>query len=89
MNDDDYKAYLYDESRLQLREEIFLGESIPALAAASSNHELKHIVSFSASLPEVRKEALRQAAVRYPFISQIPIHRPRRSTGRYKPYEPL
>lgn len=63
-----YKEYLYSDSRMDLRERIFLGASIPALAKAADGFELRHIVSYSESLPEKRKDALRRAAEKYPFL---------------------
>ena len=53
---------------MDVRERIFLGASIPALARAAEGFELRHVVSYSESLPEKRKDALRKAAEQYPFL---------------------
>ena len=67
-NSEDYRNYLYSDERMNLREKIFLEASIPALAKAAEGFDLRHIVSFSESLPERRKDALREAADIYDFV---------------------
>lgn len=64
----DYRAELYDTARLKLRQEIFLNHTLPNLKIAAEGFDVTHVVSFSASLPEEFKDALRNAAEEYPFL---------------------
>lgn len=48
--------------------EIFLTLTLPMLERASQGHNLKHIVSYSAAMPENYKEKLNAAAARFGFV---------------------
>ena len=47
-----YMHYLFSEERLDLRAEMFLLRSVPALASMAEGHDYKHFVLYSALLPE-------------------------------------
>ncbi|MDK8800609.1 glycosyltransferase [Corynebacterium coyleae] len=81
---EDYREYLYSDQRMQLREDIFLKESLPALERAAEGHELRHIVSFSSSLPNHRKLALQKAADEYPFVVLDEVPDGSRPSNRYE-----
>lgn len=61
-SEDQYRDYLYDDARLSLRADIFLNHTVPTLAQAAEGFDVKHIVSFSESLPQKFKEQLQEAA---------------------------
>lgn len=63
-----YKEHLYAESRLSVRSDIFFGSSLPLLARAARDHDVRHIVSFSESLPDRYRDKLAAAAARYDFL---------------------
>lgn len=65
---DEYRHYLYDDSRLSLRTDIFLNHTLPTLNKAAEGFDVKHIVSFSESLPEKTKSQLRDAAEKYGIL---------------------
>lgn len=67
-SEEEYRDYLYSDARLNLRASIFVGLSLPQLAAASKKHNLFHVVSYSDSLPEKHQDILEQAAEEYPFL---------------------
>lgn len=64
----EYQEYLYADSRLDIRCEIFLNHSMPQLELAARDVELVHIVSYSDSLPEKYKAILAEGAERFPFL---------------------
>ncbi|MFS0182652.1 glycosyltransferase [Corynebacterium striatum] len=61
----EYRDYLYDDERLSLRTDIFLNHSVPMLSKAAEGFDVKHIVSFSKSLPQRYKRKLHEAAEKY------------------------
>lgn len=61
-SEDEYRDYLYDDARLSLRTDIFLNHTVPTLAKAAEGFDVKHVVSFSESLPQKFKEQLQEAA---------------------------
>ena len=61
-SEDEYRDYLYDDARLSLRTDIFLNHTVPTLAKAAEDFDVKHVVSFSESLPQKFKEQLQKAA---------------------------
>lgn len=63
-----YRAELYDDNRLRVRENIFLNHSLPNIAVAAEKYDITHVVSYSESLPEPYKESLARAADMYPFL---------------------
>ncbi|MCQ9677723.1 putative rhamnosyl transferase [Corynebacterium sp. BF-R-2] len=65
---DEYHDYLYDDARLSLRTDIFLNHTVPTLVKAAKGFEVKHIVSFSESLPQKFKEQLQKAADRIDIL---------------------
>lgn len=64
----EYKNYLYSDSRLDFRSEVFLEMSCPQLELASRDHKLFHIVSYSDSLPFKYKQLLQHAAQKWDFL---------------------
>lgn len=66
--DSDYRARLYDDSRLSFRTEVFCELSIPQIAAAKGEHEVFHVATLSESLPEKYKKRLIETAKQYPFL---------------------
>lgn len=81
---EDYRDYLYSDERMQLREDIFLKESLPALDRAAKGHELRHIISYSESLPDYRKSALEKAAAEFPFVVLDEVPDGSRPSNRYE-----
>ena len=67
-SEDEYHDYLYDDARLSLRTDIFLNHTVPTLVKAAEGFEVKHIVSFSESLPQKFKEQLQRAADRIDIL---------------------
>lgn len=65
---EEYLNWLYDPERLNPRLEIFCNESLPQLALASEGFDVKHVVSFSESLPEYAKQELVTSAETYEFV---------------------
>lgn len=63
-----YRNYLYSDERLSRRADIFLGMAVPQIAAAARGHTVRHIVSFSDTLPAKYREQLASAAERYPIL---------------------
>lgn len=64
----DYRAYLYDPQRMEFRTNHFIEHTVPLLAQAARGHEVTHIVSFSASLPQRWKSRLEEAGQQYDFL---------------------
>ena len=67
-SEDEYRDYLYDDARLSLRTDIFLNHTVPALAKAAEGFDVKHVVSFSQSLPQKFKEQLQEAADKFDVL---------------------
>lgn len=65
---EDYKNYLYSEKRLDIRAEIFINQSLPQIQLASNGHKVKHIVSYSESLPIKYQLLLEEACQKYCFL---------------------
>lgn len=78
---DDYKAYLFSERRLQLREELFLNRSVPALAAMAEGHDYTQFVMYSGLLPQRHQEALFAAAAAHSFLVPVQWDHMVRGTG--------
>ena len=74
LSEDEYRDYLYDESRLSLRVDIFLNHTVPTLAQAAEGFDVAHIVSYSESLPEKFKLQLQEAAQKYKilYLDELP-----------------
>ncbi|MHC2548693.1 glycosyltransferase [Corynebacterium hesseae] len=68
LSGNEYRDYLYEDSRLSLRADIFLNHTLPTLAQAAEGFEVKHIVSISDSLPHKFKLQLREAAEEYAIL---------------------
>lgn len=67
-SEDEYRDYLYDDARLSLRTDIFLNHTVPTLAKAAEGSDVKHVVSFSESLPQKFKEQLQEAADSFDIV---------------------
>ena len=67
-SEEEYRDYLYDDTRLSLRTDIFLNHTLPTLRQAAKGFDVKHIVSFSESLTQKIKVLLREAAENYGFL---------------------
>lgn len=67
-SEDQYTHWLYSDERMDPRTEIFTQLSLPQLAQAAEDFHVVHYVSYSPSLPEKHKKALRQAARTYDFL---------------------
>lgn len=67
-SEDEYRDYLYADARLSLRADIFLNHTVPTLAQAAAGFDVKHIVSFSESLPQKFKAQLHEAAQKYEVL---------------------
>jgi hypothetical protein len=66
--EDEYRDYLFSDERLATRARIFTELSIPALAKASRGYDYYHVVTYNDFLPAKYREALEEAALRYPFL---------------------
>lgn len=64
-----YKQLLFRPERLDARLDIFLNISLPQLAAAARNHNVRHVVQYSSHLPPKYQDALRDAAEQYDFLT--------------------
>lgn len=65
---EDYLSWLYDEQRLDRRLQILLQWSLPQLVRAAEQHDVRHVISYSTTLPEKYKEKLRLAADTYDLL---------------------
>lgn len=63
-----YREYLFAEERLEFRGKMFFEHSIPMIAKAAEIHRIKHLVSYSESLPRKYRDKLVDAAERYDFL---------------------
>lgn len=73
-SEDEYRDYLYDDARLSLRADIFLNHTVPTLAKAAEGFDVKHVVSFSESLPQKFKAQLQKAADEFDvlYLDELP-----------------
>lgn len=67
-SEDEYRDYLYDDARLSLRTDIFLNHTVPTLAKAADGFDVKHVVSFSESLPQKFRAQLQEAADKFEVL---------------------
>lgn len=66
--EEEYLDYLYSDERLGPRTDIFLELTLPILKCGAGNVDYRHIISFSASLPEAYKARLREFADSNDFV---------------------
>lgn len=66
--DEEYRDYLFSDARLDRRCDIFLNLSLPQMAEAARQWPIRHVVSYSASLPEKHRQQLVEAASRHSFL---------------------
>lgn len=66
---EDYKNFLFSDSRLAPRMKILSEVSMPLIAVAAENHEIKHVIQYSPELPKEYKDRLHDLATAYPFIA--------------------
>lgn len=66
--EEQYTEWLYSDERMDPRTEIFTQLSLPQLEQAAENFNVVHYVSYSPSLPQRHKDALRDAAEAYDFL---------------------
>ncbi|MDK8897571.1 glycosyltransferase [Corynebacterium sp. MSK004] len=67
-SENEYRDYLYDDARLSLRTDIFLNHTVPTLAKAAEGFDVKHVVSFSESLPQKFKTQLKEVADKFDIL---------------------
>lgn len=70
---EEYLEWLYDADRLERRARILIDWSLPQLERAAARaedqgHTVRHVVSYSPSLPKVFQERLRAAEERFGFL---------------------
>lgn len=70
---EEYLDWLYEPGRLERRAKILIDWSLPQLELAAARaeaqgHTVRHVVSYSPSLPEVFQERLRAAEERFGFL---------------------
>lgn len=82
MDKQDYLDWLYDPERLKPRLEVFCEESLPQIALGSQHHDVRHIVSYSPTLPEYAQTALKLAAKKYSFVR---LNETEKQVGAYLP----
>src|SRR5699024_11828097 len=66
--EEEYLDYLYSDERLGPRTDIFLELTLPILKRGAGDVDYRHIISFSASLPEAYKARLREFADSNDFV---------------------
>lgn len=79
----EYREHLFSPERLDVRVRIFFSMTLPQLQDAARSHDVRHIVSFSDSLPGKYQGLLREAAEMYPFLILD------RCTTRQSPMRPV
>ncbi|MGP5005179.1 glycosyltransferase [Corynebacterium casei] len=67
-SEDEYMRALYSRERLEARLDIFSRWSVPQLAEASKNYNVKHYVQCSGSLPVHYQNELRKLTEKYDFL---------------------
>lgn len=65
---DEYKKYLFSDTRLKPRIDIMLNFSLPQLALAAKTHNVVHLISYSELLPAKYEQQLIDASIKYPFL---------------------
>lgn len=65
---DEYRQHLYSTDRLDARADIFLSMTLPQLNRAASGWDVRHIVSYSDSLPHRYQDLLEEAKGKYPWL---------------------
>jgi hypothetical protein len=65
---DQYRNELFGEERLSNRSRIFFNHTLPLLDRARGNHQLLHVVSYSAELPRKYRRLLKDAAKSYKWL---------------------
>lgn len=68
VSEEQYRRYLYSPERLAFRERIFTTLTVPAIENAAENFDIRHIVSYSQSLPDQYKDSLQDTAEKFPFL---------------------
>jgi len=79
-SEEEYTKWLYSETRLAPRTEIFTTLSLPQLALAARDHDVLHYVSYSPSLPKHHQDQLKAAAEKYNFLRLNETQKPVNST---------
>lgn len=67
-NEEEYRDYLFSESRLSQRAHVFLEMSLPQIEIGARGHHVRHVVHYSPELPQKYRDALEAAGERYPFL---------------------
>ena len=67
-SDRDYFEQLYAEQRMRPRADIFLELSVPILQQMAQVHDYRHLVHYSAHMPQPWLGQLQEAARRYPVL---------------------
>lgn len=67
-NQEEYKKYLFSDSRLKPRIDIFVNYSLPQLSLATRGHNVKHLVFYSEFLPSKYEQILLAAGEKYSFL---------------------
>ncbi len=93
--DAEYRDYLFSDRRMARRCDIFLNLSLPQIAAAATRWPIRHVVSYSDSLPEKYRRQLALAAARHPFLildeqtaTSIGVKDERELVARFAPSSP-
>lgn len=68
LDPDSYRGLLWSASRMQPRQEIFLGMAVPLLQAMADRFGYRHIVQYSADMPDPWLSVLLDAAATYPVL---------------------
>jgi hypothetical protein len=64
----EYRDHLYSDERMQVRARIFFQMALPQLARSAQGFDVRHIVSYSDTLPARYQQMLEDAAREYPFL---------------------
>lgn len=79
--EDDYKEYLFSDTRLAAREQMFLQRSVPVLSRMAERHDYRHFILFSDTLPEPYKQNLMNACEEHPFLVPVEWSKPVSGAG--------
>lgn len=68
VSEDDYLCRLYSDDRMKARFDIFFNKAVPLYKKMSQNYFYKHIVQYSAIMPQKWKDRLFEEVGKYDFL---------------------
>ena len=70
---DAYKRQLWSDDRMLMRSRVFLDLSVPLLQQMAAHHDYRHVVTYSADMPDPWQTQLQAAADRYGVLLMQPV----------------